>query len=280
MSAFHQDDLLDKTGCMKFSCMCTEWSSSDHCHKAAFANIQAKTVPGALAGRSKSGCFRMWLCNPHETSLACSKCQDVCEKANEWKTWCRGLKLLLYPAGFIRSVPLIPLAGPLCWNRPFPAGPCTVSYVRLAEREVGHPVVWTLDCLSFARTATIAACLRNPRNSHCLVAILITCRLTCVKDSMPFSVLPQRVTQSDERTIRLAKLCPFRPQILSSFPSSSSLEKLHTGRWVVAWRPGLISVGLQWNEVGVGHGFPRPGAGTGPCLCKKRGWFRHRAEYL
>lgn len=78
-----------------------------------------------------------------------------------------------------------------------------------------------------------------------------------MKDSVPFYVLPQRVTLSDERLIRLAKVCSFWPQILKSFPSCPSLEKLYEGRLVVVWRPGLISVGcsgMRWGWVMVFRG--------------------------
>lgn len=113
-------------------------------------------------------------------------------------------------------------------------------------------VVWTPDGHSFTRTATVYDRLWNLRTSHCLVAIFITGRLTCVKDFVSFCVLPQHVTKSDERPIRLAKLCSFWPWILQSFPSTSCLEMLHEGRLFVVWKPELISVGcsgMRWGWV-------------------------------
>lgn len=156
----------------------------------------------------------MSLCTPRETSLACCKCQDMCVKANEWKTWLQRAETPLIASWVHPVQPLIPLAGPLCWNGPFPAVSCPMRYVRLAEREAGHPVVCALDCLSFTRTATAEDRLWNPRNSHCLVSLFIARRSACVKDSVPFYVLPQCVTRSDERPIRLAKVYSFWPQIL------------------------------------------------------------------
>lgn len=177
-------------------------------------------------------------------------------------------------------MPLIPLAGPLCWNEPFPAVTCPMSYVRLAAEETGLSQQLSGRCLSFIQTSSVDNGLWNPINSHCLVAIFITCRLVCVIDSMPFYVLPQCVTKSDERPIRLAKVCSFWPQVLQSFPSSLSLEKLHEGRLVVVWRPVLISVGCSGMRWGWVYDFPKPDTGTGPRLYKKRGWFRQHVEYL
>lgn len=151
------------------------------------------------------------------------------------------------PAGFIRSEPLIPLAG----TGPFPAVSCSMSYARLPEWEGAHPAVWTLRWASVTALCSSSG-LWNTRNSDCLVAVFVSCRLACVTDSMAFYVLPRHVAPSDERPIRRGSNCVhFGHESSAVSHSSSSLEKLQEGKISRSVEAGGDFSGLQWNDVRV-----------------------------
>lgn len=115
----------------KFSRMhCVIWSwpllltQSSICRKNMLQLLLAK-----LVGWGKTSSFWMWLCIPHITSLACSKCQDVCEKANEWKIWLKMAETHLI-ASWVHQV-----CASDSFSRAFSCCFCPMSYVRLAEKD-------------------------------------------------------------------------------------------------------------------------------------------------
>lgn len=140
-------------------------------------------------------------CASHtRTSLACSKCQNVFEKAFDWKTWLQWAETHLI-ASWVHQV-----WASDSFSRAFWAGmgffPCCFLPHELCkagwERNWTSTAVRTSDCPCSMCTATADDRLWNPRISLSVVAVL-PCSLACVKDSLCFFyVLPQRVkSQSD-----------------------------------------------------------------------------------
>ena len=153
-----------------------------------------------------------------------------------------------------------------------------MSYVRLAEkRSWTFNCLDTLDCLSFARTATVEDSLKAQKltESGCyfpspagLAVSEIPCRLMfCL------SVLPEVMKgQSDWLN------CVHFGFEFSRVSFVCESGKASRGKISCCAEAQADFSGLQWNEVGVGYGFPRLVTGTGSRLCRKRGWFRRRVE--